>query len=83
MHAHYNIIHEYVHLFIALQEVGVFEEKRRQQRKLWLWTHIDWQLEQRQATTAAAAAGLQTGGGVLYTVEPLNSGHVGTRYSVC
>lgn len=32
---------------LKMKEVGVFEEKRRQQRKLWLWTHIDWQLEQR------------------------------------
>ncbi len=26
---------------------GVFHSKRRLQRKLWMWNHIDWQLASR------------------------------------
>ena len=31
----------------AMKEAGEFGEKRKQQRRLWMWNHIDWKLIHR------------------------------------
>ena len=40
----WDVVEEFVKI---MREKGEFWRRREQQRKLWMWGHIDWQLASR------------------------------------
>ncbi len=40
----WSVVEQFVE---AMRTPGVFGERRKMQRKLWMWNHIDWKLIHR------------------------------------
>ena len=53
----WEVVEEHVRV---MRECGEFEVRRRAQRKLWLWNHIDWLLMHRYMSVGGGGGG---GGG--------------------